>query len=134
MELMDTIQPGLADEVNYLVEHLHTASQIGSGALSVLSTPSMIGFMERTCHQLIARYLPANLSSVGVYVAISHLAPTPVASTVKVRCEILRVDGTRVTLRVQAWDEQEKIGEGEHQRIIIDQERFLKRVGKKIGA
>lgn len=129
-----TLQPGMEYEVSYLVEVNHTASHVGSGALSVLSTPSMIGFMERSSHQMLAKYLADGFSSVGVRVDVSHLAPTPVGASIRVRAEILQVNGSQVTFRVEAWDGVEKIGEGQHLRVIIDQQRFLKRVANKASA
>lgn len=130
----ETLQPGMEYEISYLVEENHTASHVGSGALSVLSTPSMIGFMERTSHQMLAKYLADGFSSVGVRVDISHLAPTPVGASIRVRAEILQVNGSQVTFQVEAWDDVEKIGEGQHLRVIIDQQRFLKRVANKASA
>lgn len=131
MDVDQAVKIGMEYELFYQVEEKHTASQIGSGAVRVLSTPSMIGFMERTSHQFLASYLPDRLSSVGVHVEISHLAPTPVGATVKVRCKVTQVEGNQVGFDVEAWDDVEKIGAGKHLRIIIEQDRFLKRVAKK---
>ncbi len=131
MTMSDSVQPGLQNETSYLVGEQHTATQVGSGAVMVLATPVLIGFMERTCHQLLAGHLAPGASSVGVNVNVSHLAPTPLGATVKVQCEITRVEGNQVTFYVQAWDEMEKVSEGEHVRVVNDQERFLKRVARK---
>jgi predicted thioesterase len=97
----------------------------------VLASPWLIAFMERVSHRLIAEQLPEEFSSVGVLINVRHVAPTPVGSQVKVRADVTEVDGSRVTLNVQAWDHVELIGEGSHQRIVIDQERFLRRVDAK---
>lgn len=134
MEKIDAIQTGLEQDVSFQVEEVHTASHVGSGSVSVLSTPSMIGFMERTSHQLLAKYLPEGLSSVGIHLDISHLAPTPVGSTITVHSEIIQVEGNQVSFFIEAWDEIEKVGEGKHLRAIIEQERFLKRVARKASA
>jgi predicted thioesterase len=91
----------------------------------------MIGFMERVSHKLIARYLPEGYSSVGVVVDVRHLAATPMGASVRIISQVLEVDGRRVTLSVEAWDNYEKVGEGRHQRVIIDLERFLQRVDEK---
>jgi len=131
MEAAELFKPGMSLEVSFQVEEQYTAKHVGSGALRVLATPSMIAFMERCSHSLLAQHLPEGKSSVGAWVDVHHLAPTPFGCKVRVRCEILEVDGPRVTFAVQAWDEQEKVGEGKHQRVIIDQERFLKRVQSK---
>jgi predicted thioesterase len=131
MEFSDCITVGMTHEVTFQVEEQYTAFHIGSGALRVLATPSMIGFMERTSHQLLTRCLPEGYSSVGAVVDVRHLAPTPLGWTVRVTSEVVQVDGRKVTLAVEAWDEQEKVGEGRHQRVVINLDRFLTRVEAK---
>jgi predicted thioesterase len=131
MELTDMIKPGMAREETFLVDEDKTARHVGSGASRVLASPWLIAFMERVSHRLIAERLPEGSSSVGVLVNVRHLAPTPVDSQVRVRAEVYEVDGSRVTLSVQAWDHIELVGEGTHQRVVIDQERFLRRVETK---
>lgn len=131
MNLSDFIQPGMNLELTFHVEEAHTAAHIGSGSLRVLATPTMITFMEKTSHQLVAQYLPAGYSSVGSVVNVRHLAPTPEGDMVRVRSEVLAVEGARVNFRVEAWDSMEKIGEGDHQRVAIDEARFFKRVSSK---
>jgi predicted thioesterase len=131
MEFSDCITVGMKHEVTFQVEEQYTAFHIGSGALRVLATPSMIGFMERTSHQLLTRCLPEGYSSVGAVVDVRHLAPTPLGWTVRVTSEVVQVDGRKVTLAVEAWDEQEKVGEGRHQRVVINLDRFLTRVEAK---
>lgn len=131
MEWTDIIKPGMAREETFLVDEDKTARHVGSGASRVLASPWLIAFMERVSHRLIAERLPEGSSSVGVLVNVRHLAPTPVDSQVRVRAEVNKVDGSRVTLSVQAWDHVELVGEGTHQRMVIDQERFLRRVETK---
>jgi len=97
----------------------------------VLATPWMIAFMERNARRLLGERLPAGYSSVGSHVDVRHLAPTPVGGRVRVRAEVLAVDGWKVEFVIQAWDEQELIGEGRHQRVVIEEERFLRRVARK---
>ena len=70
---------------------------------------------------------------MGVHVDVHHLAPTPLGSTVRVQCEVLEVDGPKVNFSVQAWDAVEQVGEGKHQRVVINEERFLNRVNAKAG-
>lgn len=131
MELSDIIKPGMAREETFLVDEDKTARHVGSGASRVLASPWLIAFMERVSHRLIAGQLPEGSSSVGVLVNVRHLAPSPVDSRVRVRAEVTAVDGSRVTLSIQAWDHVELIGEGSHQRVVIDQDRFLRRVEAK---
>jgi predicted thioesterase len=132
MDLTELILPGMGGERSFQVEEQYTAAHLGSGSLRVLATPSMILFMERAAHSLLAQRLPEGYSSVGILVDVRHLAPTPLGANVRITCEVLEVDGLRVTFNVQAWDEQEKVGEGRHQRAVINKERFLRRVESKI--
>ena len=133
MKLDEIITAGTVREDTYSVEMEHMAIHIGSGSARVLATPWMIAFMERTSHRLLAGCLPEGFTSVGIRVDVRHLAATPIGGTIRVRAEILAVDGFRVTLKVNAWDEVEKIGEGNHERYIIDEKRFLTRVEAKKG-
>jgi len=131
MDFTQLIQPGMTREETFTVEERHLAPHVGSGAARVLATPWMIGFMEGTSHRLIAQVLPEGYSSVGSLVNVRHLAPTPAGATVRVRSEVLAVEGSRVTLHIQAWDTVEQVGEGTHERFIIEVARFLKRVTQK---
>jgi fluoroacetyl-CoA thioesterase len=131
MDLNEILQPGMQKEDTFQVTDERTAIQIGSGASRVLATPWMIAFMERVSHGMLAAILPPGYSSVGVALNVRHLAPTPVGDTVRVRAEIKSIDGWRVNFLVKAWDSREQIGEGEHQRFVIDEQRFLKRAAAK---
>jgi len=134
MDFSTLIQPGMTHEMSFEVQEEHLASHIGSGAARVLATPWLIMFMERTSHQLIARHLPPGYSSVGTAIDMRHLAPTPLGGKVRVVAEIVAVDNAQVSLQVQAWDEIELVGTCNHQRFIIDEARFLKRVAAKANS
>lgn len=131
MNVAELIKPGTSLEQTFIVDEDKTARHIGSGASRVLATPCLIAFMERLCNQMLMDVLPEGLSSVGVMVTVHHLAPTPVNSWVKVKAEVLSIDGNSVTFSVQAWDDHDQVGAGQHQRVIIDVDRFLKRVHAK---
>jgi predicted thioesterase len=131
MELHQIIKPGMKKEFAFQVEEEHSAVHVGSGSLRVLATPWMIAFMERTARQLLGELLPEGYSSVGVRVEVSHLAPTPVGSMVKTSAQVTVIEDTKVYFDLGAWDDVEKIGVGQHQRVVIDEERFLRRVAKK---
>jgi len=131
MDIEKVIQKGMTREETFQVAEEHAAIHVGSGGSRVLATPWMIAFMERAAHRLLAENLPAGESSVGVLVDIRHLAPTPIGATVRVQVEIVTLDGAQVTFSVQAWDQVEKIGEGRHQRVVINEARFLRRLERK---
>ena len=131
---MDTtayFKPGMRNERTYSIEDEHTAIHVGSGASRVLATPWMIAFMERVSHQLLAEHLPKGYSSVGVLVNVRHLAPTPVGDKVRITTEITAFDGSHITFNVQAWDSSEQVGSGQHERVVVDEARFLRRVSAK---
>lgn len=131
MEPISAIHPGLNAEASFVVEERHLAPHLGSGSARVLATPALIAWMERTAHQLLEKHLPEGYSSVGTRVDVRHLAPTPLGSPVLVEVVVLSIDGIQVTFDVQARDDYEQIGVGQHTRVVIEESRFLKRVAKK---
>ncbi len=131
MNLQEILTPGLIREETFTVEDQHTAYHIGSGDEKVLGTPWMISFMERVSNRLILAHLPEGYMTVGTHVDVRHLAPTPVNAEIRVRVTVLAVIKNRAELRVEAWDAADKIGEGQHQRAMVEKARFLTRVGAK---
>lgn len=127
-----TLEPGLVNELTYKVEVSDTARSSGGESLPpVLSTPRMISFMERTAHMSILPYLAEGQTSVGTVVNIRHIGATPVGMEVRFRAELLEVDRRRLLFKVEAWDALEKVGEGQHERYIIDEGRFNERLAQK---
>jgi fluoroacetyl-CoA thioesterase len=122
---------GANREENVLVTEDMAISFLGPGAARVLSTPHMIGYMEMVSRNLIKEHVAPHEDSVGTLVNVKHLAATPIGMSVRLRSEIVSVNGQRVLCRVEAWDEREKIGEGLHERFVIDVERFSGRVREK---
>ncbi len=129
-----TIEAGLTAEIVYTVTEEDSAASYGSGLMPVLSTPHLVALMERTARKTIEPELAPGENNVGVRVDIQHLAATPVGMEVRVRAELVEVNGRRLRFRVKAWDEEEKIGEGYHERFIIDETRFIRGIEKKAGA
>ncbi len=78
--------------------------------------------------------MPEGFSSVGTHLDVHHMAPTPVGATIRVRAEVLSLEGNRIYFSIEAWDNLEKIGEGRHERVVIDEARFLRRVENKIAS
>lgn len=128
---MESIQPGMVGEQETTVAEGQTARHLGSGGLDVFATPAMIALMEGAAVNAIDPHLPEGQASVGTALDVRHLAATPLGQKVRARAEVTAVDGRRITFHVQAWDEQELIGEGEHTRFIIDVERFARRLDAK---
>ena len=134
MDLAELIHPGMTREDSFEISMENSAIHLGSGSSRVLATPWMIAFMERVSHRLLTCCLPEGYSSVGTHLDVRHLAPTPVGATIRVRAEVLSVEGIRVYFSIEAWDNVEKIGEGKHERVVIDEARFLRRVEKKLAS
>lgn len=127
-----TLEPGLTHEMHLTVQESDTARASGGETLPpVLSTPRLIGYLERTAHQALLPHLAEGQSSVGTLVNIRHLAATPVGMNVRFVAELIGVEGRRMVFKVEAWDEVEKIAEGEHERFVIDTARFAERLTKK---
>ena len=122
---------GANHEENLQVTEEMAIRFLGPGGARVLSTPHLIGFLEMTARNLIKRFVEPGEDSVGTLVNIRHLAATPIGMHVRLRAEILSVEGRRVLCRVDAWDDGEKIGEGTHERFVIDVARFGLRVRAK---
>lgn len=129
------IEPGLVHETQTIVQEAETARASGGESLpAVFSTPRLISHLERTAHAAVYPYLAPGQTTVGSLVNLRHLAPTPVGLQVRFRAELLEVDRRRLRFRVEAWDEVEKIAEGEHERFIIDCDRFQARLEEKLRA
>jgi fluoroacetyl-CoA thioesterase len=126
------IEPGLVNEIKIAVTGDMTAEASNEeGMAPVLATPRMISYLERTAHQAVFPLLEAGQSTVGTLVNVRHLAATPVGMEVRFRAELMEVDRRRLLFKVEAWDEVEKIGEGTHERYIIEWQRFLSGIDKK---
>jgi len=130
---MAEIKPGLVGEYRVKVVPENTAQHLGSGSVAVFATPEMVRSMERAAVAAVDHLLPEGQRTVGIHIDVRHLAPTPLGMTVTARAELIEVDGRKLTFRVEAHDEQEKVGEGIHHRMIIDLERFQGRVAKKMA-
>ncbi len=126
-----SLEMGFVNETTHIVTAADTAEVYGSGLLPVLSTPCLVAWMENTAQQGIAPYLEPGDTTVGARIAVNHLAATPVGMAVRVQAELVAMDGRRLHFRVEAWDAVDKIGEGEHTRVIINPTRFMQRVTAK---
>lgn len=128
---MGEVELGLRGEEELVVEERHTASHLGSGHVFVLATPMMIALMERASVAAVDHLLPEGQLTVGTHVDVRHLAPTPLGRRVTAQSELVAVDERRLIFHVEAFDEEEKVGEGTHQRMIVDLARFRDRVRAK---
>ena len=128
---MENIAPGLIGTTTLMVAQENTARHLGSGNVHVFATPEMVRLMEMAGVSAVDHLLPQGYRTVGMAVNVKHLAATPMGMKVTARAELVEVDGRKLHFRVEAWDEQEKIGEGTHTRAIIDVQKFSQRVEEK---
>jgi predicted thioesterase len=126
-----TLAPGLVGEVHATVDASMLASALGSGAVQVFSTPSMIALMENAAAKAVEGVLPPGQTTVGTRMDVRHLAATPLGLEVRARAELREVDGRKLTFTVEAFDSQEKIGEGTHERVVVDPTRLIARAAAK---
>jgi predicted thioesterase len=104
---------------------------MGSGGVQVLATPQMVLLMEQASVAVVDHLLPEGYSTVGAHLDVQHMAPTPVGFEVTATAELIEFTGRRLTFRVQAHDGFELVGEGTHQRVIINLIEFGQRVAQK---
>ena len=129
---MANIPIGARAEMKLLVTSESATTFMGADGPRVLSTPHMIGRMELTSRDAVLPFLDAGFDTVGTHVDVYHLAATPIGVVVTFTAEVTAVDGRRIQFRVEARDEKEKIGEGTHERAVINVAKFATRLaGKK---
>lgn len=112
--------------------HDNTADTVGSGALPVFATPSMIALMEKAALESVQPCLDDGQGTVGTLMNTSHLSATPIGMTVRAESELTEIDRKKLTFAVRAYAGEELIGEGVHQRFIIDQQRFMEKALAKL--
>ena len=129
------MQVGDKKEVFSVVTDENTAKTVKSGSLPVFATPMMIALMEEAAATLVEENLEDNenkeKTSVGILMNISHIAATPIGMKVRAEAEITAIDGRKITFKVTAFDEVEKIGEGAHERFIVKSDKFLTKAENK---
>ena len=131
---LSQLKPGLTGTAELMVGVEHTAPSIGSGLVPVLATPVMINVIEAAALAAVEHLLPAGHQSLGIHLDVRHFAATPIGMTVRATAELIAVEGRTLTFRVEARDDKEPIGNGSHQRVVVNVARFDARVQKKLGA
>ena len=115
---------GIKGAGDWFVTKELSALHIGSGTVPVLATPMMIALMEKTCRESVKPYLEPGQETVGTHVDVRHLAATPVGMDVHCETEVAEVDRRRIVFKVAVYDKAGLVGEGTHERFIIDVEKF----------
>jgi len=123
--------PGVTGKSEMMVRDEDLVSQLGIIDADVLSTPRLVQLMEAAAIKTIQEFIPSDQLSLGTHVKIKHLSPTPLGMKVIAHAILKEVDKNRLIFLVDAYDEMEKVAEGEHERILVSKERFLQKVDKK---
>jgi predicted thioesterase len=127
------LKVGLTGTSELVVGEAHTAPRVGSGRVAVLATPVMINLMEAAALDAVESLLPDGHQSLGIRLDVSHHAATPVGMRVRASARLTAIDGRTLHFAVEAQDERETIGEGAHERVVVNVARFDQRVQKKLG-
>ena len=136
---LDDLKPGLRHSATLTVgEALAVPAQArlfdpATEMPPVLATANMIAFVEWTCVWALAPYLGADQRTVGTRVDMTHTAATPIGMRVTAEVELIAIDGRTLRFKVACRDEKEAIGEGFHERTVIDNDRFMARLARKLG-
>jgi predicted thioesterase len=125
------IEVGIKGEEKVVVTEALTARAMGSGELDVYATPAMIALMENTAYKSVAGYLEDGCGSVGTLMNVKHLSATPIGVEVVCKSQLVEVDGRRLVFEVKAYDKAGLIGEGTHERFVIDNKRFMEKTNAK---
>ena len=127
------LEAGLKNRKEEIVTLEKSAGAVGSGLLEVYATPSMIALMEGCCHESVEPFLEEGCGTVGTSLDIRHVAATPLGMKVFCESELTQVKGRVLVFHVRAYDEKGLIGEGTHERCIVQNEKFLRRTNEKLA-
>lgn len=127
-----TMETGIIGKEELIVNEMNTAEALGSGSLAVFATPAMIALMEKTARLSVAPFLEDGQSTVGTLVNVKHLSASPVGMKITCRTKLKEIDRRRLVFHVECSDEAGIIGEGEHERFIIDEAKFMAKTEAKL--
>lgn len=124
---------GMVGVQTIIVTKEQTAKHLGSGELEVFATPCMIALMENTAYKSVQPALEAGQGTVGALLNVKHVAATPVGMEVRCETKLIEIDRKRLVFEVKAYDACGLIGEGIHERFIIDNQRFMQKANAKLA-
>ena len=127
---MDSLKVGMKNTVEWEVTEARCTTR---GEYKVFSTPSMTLLVEQTANDLVKPHLKPGQGQVGVSVTVRHMAPTPVGKKVRAEAELTGIDRRKLSFKVKVYDDVEQVGESEHDRFVIDLDKYMERLKKKIA-
>lgn len=122
---------GVSGHAATVVDSENTAVTVGSGALPVYATPSMAALVEQAAVNAVTPFMPLGKTTVGMSIQLKHLAASPIGHNVQAEAIVVSVEGRRIEFKIQVFDEREKIGEGTHERFVVDAESFMQKLQMK---
>lgn len=126
------LQTGITGEVSEMVSSANTAETMKSGTLQVYATPSMIALMEQAAYTSVQGELEEGQGTVGTRMEVSHISATPIDCRVTAKSRLVSIDRRKLVFEVEAFDESGKIGEGVHERFIVDNKSFQEKADSKL--
>ena len=127
------MKTGIRGEQMIIVTEQQTAKYLGSGELAVFATPCMIALMENTAYKSVQPFLDPGQGTVGTLLNVKHLAATPVGMEVRCETRLIEIDRKRLVFEVKAFDACGLIGEGTHERFVIDNQKFMQKANGKLN-
>ena len=127
------METGICGVQTIVVAEQQTAKHLGSGELAVFATPCMIALMENTAYRSVQPQLEPGQGTVGTLLNVKHLAATPVGMEVRCETKLIEIDRKRLVFEVKAFDACGLIGEGVHERFIVDNQRFMQKAESKLN-
>ena len=127
------VRPGTTGNAELVVGEEHTAPRVGSGKVHVLATPVMINLIEAAALAAVEHLLPQGYQSLGTHLDVRHIAATPVGMRVKASVEVSAVNGRTISFSVSVKDEIDLIGDGRHERVVVNVAKFDQRVQRKLN-
>ena len=127
------LKPGMVFEKTITVtEEMTPRFLVGSG-IRVIATPELVRLMEQAAQEGVGKLLPPHQTTVGMRVELRHLAASPIGMTVTARCTLREIDRRRLVFSAEVHDELDKVGEGTHERFIVDSAKHQERVQEKMA-
>lgn len=127
------MESGIKHSVEIRVTSEKSAASMNSGTLDVFATPAMISLIEETAWKSVEPYLEVGQATVGTALHINHVAPTPLGMNVRCETVLTKVDGRKLTFEAHVYDESGLIGEGTHERFIINAAKFQTKANEKLA-
>jgi fluoroacetyl-CoA thioesterase len=127
-----TIKPNSKGTAEIRCTKENTADRYAKGTVPVFATPALVGLMEDAAVRAIKDQLPEGYTTVGGGMNLKHLAATPVGLTVRAEATLINQDRKKLTFAIKAWDDKDLVGEAEHDRFIVEKDKFLERAYSKV--